>query len=41
MDLPLPKMGRELGAKVGGIKFIPWKSRGNKFLTGVRNFTVL
>jgi hypothetical protein len=38
MDLPLPKMGRELGAKVGGIKFIPWKSRGNKFSDRCQKF---
>ena len=38
MHLLLPKMGRELGAKVGGIKFIPWKSRGNKFSDRCQKF---
>jgi hypothetical protein len=38
MHLPLPKMGRELGAKVGGINFIPWKSRGNKFSDRCQKF---
>jgi hypothetical protein len=38
MHLLLPKMGRELGAKVGGINFIPWKSRGNKFSDRCQKF---
>jgi hypothetical protein len=38
MHLLLPKMGRELGAKVGGINFIPWKSGGNKFSDRCQKF---